>query len=546
MGAPKRIGIAVAGALALAALLPVAQAGAQDAQAAADGLRFGIAAGEVRAHSARIWTRAGGAGRVRAAVATDRRFRNVVARTTRRARPGRDFTVQAVIRGLRANQVHHYRWCARRFARLAGGRASVACERGQFRTAPRPDRTRAITFALTGDTDGTRLADADEPFFGTFEVFRSMRLENNDFNVHMGDTIYSDTGVGDPPPALSVPAKWRKYRENLQEENLRRIRASAGFYSHWDDHEFINDFSIPEFGRPLYRRGVKAFRNYAPVTYSRQDGIYRMFRWGRNLQLFFLDQRSFRDAKASAGGICDNPDTGSPDLAPTAPQETRNLFSALIPSLAQPVSEVCKHRINTPDRTLLGTRQFGRFMRDLRRSDARWKIVMNETPMQQFYGLPYDRWEGYAFERMRLLNQLEARGVDNVVFLTTDTHAAFANVVRKRTLEDDVAPRNAPPGTPPIDTDYDDFIIGPVATNTFWAEIDSVTGREGDGQLLSNAFFKPDPPNGVGMLCAQGDQYSYAQVTVTRRAVTVAYKDENGDTVLDVNDEPCGPYTLPR
>ena len=47
---------------------------------------------------------------------------------------------------------------------------------------------------------------------------------------------------------------------------------------------------------------------------------------------------------------------------------------------------------------------------------------MNETPIQQFYGLPYDRWEGYAFERVKLLNALDNANVSHLVFLTTDHH----------------------------------------------------------------------------------------------------------------------------
>lgn len=87
-------------------------------------------------------------------------------------------------------------------------------------------------------------------------------------------------------------------------------------------------------------------------------------------------------------------------------------------------------------------------------------------------------------------------------------------------------------------------MIGPVATNTFWAEIDDVTGGEGNGELLSQLFFKPAPPNGVGMKCAQGDQYSYAQIAAGKRRLVVSYKDENGDPVIDVDGAPCGPYTL--
>jgi alkaline phosphatase D len=527
--------------LAAGASLPVGLvlvlAFAAQAAHAQPGFQHGVTAGEVRAHSAHIWTRSNAVGRVRAQVATDPRFRNIVARVTRRAQRVRDQTVQAVVRGLQPNTVHHYRWCA-------GRGAQRTCRRGQFRTAPRADQSRAVSFAYTGDTDGTRLPGADEPFYGTFEAWDAVRREGNDFNIHLGDTMYSDSDVLGPPFALSAPAKWRKYRENLEQPNLRRVRASTGFYSHWDDHEFINDFTIPEDGRALYRSGVRAFRNYAPVTYDRRDGIYRSFRWGRNAKLFFLDLRSFRSAKADAGGTCDNPQTGQPDLAPTAPQSTRNAFSALVPSLAEPVSEVCKFRINSPDRTMLGDRQRAQFLSDLEESDAHWKLVINEVPMQQFYTLPYDQWEGYAFERVRILNQIERRGIENVVFLSTDTHAAFANVIRKRTLPDDVAPPNAPAGEPPVDTQFHDFISGPVATNTRWALTDSTTGVEGSGRLVSELFFKPEPPNGVGMLCSQGGENNYAQVRVTRDAVTVAYKDENGDPILDVDGEPCGPYEL--
>jgi hypothetical protein len=282
-----------------------------------------------------------------------------------------------------------------------------------------------------------------------------------------------------------------------------------------------------------------------PAHYSKDLGIYRRVRWGKNLELFLLDERSFRSAKASAHGACDNPDTGEPDLAPTAPDSKRELFSALIPSLKQPVSQRCKNRINNQNRTMLGQRQFHRFIDDVEHSNARWKVVMNETPIQQFYGLPYDRWEGYAYERVRLLKQLEKAKVKNLVFLTTDTHAAFANIVRLRTLDGDVAPSNAPAS--PADTPYSDFIIGPVATKPFWEEIDDTTGQEGNGKLLSQVFFKPPPQQGVGMACAQGGQPSYAEVTVTRGSLTVEYKKPNGSVVTDVDGTtPCGPYVLSR
>jgi hypothetical protein len=294
---------------------------------------------------------------------------------------------------------------------------------------------------------------------------------------------------------------------------------------------------------------VKAFRNYEPVTYTSKNGIYRTVRWGKNLQLFFLDERSFRSGKASAGHVCDNPDNGQPDLAPTAPQTTRNFFSAVVPSLSQPVSQACLNKINSPTRTFLGSHQLNRFISEVKNSNARWKVVMNEDPIQQFYALPYDRWEGYEAERQDVLKYLQSN-VKNVVFLTTDTHAAFANVVRYRTLTGDSTPANIPPAAAPSDSPYQDFIIGPVGTKNFFQEIDDTTGTPGSGQLISSAFFKPpatgsSPGGGMGMACAQGGVNSYAEVTVKSGTLRIAYKDQNGAIVKDVDGStPCGPYVL--
>ena len=163
---------------------------------------------------------------------------------------------------------------------------------------------------------------------------------------------------------------------------------TAGLYSHWDDHEIVNDFTRAEHGKAVYDAGVQAFRDYNPVEYSTSDGLYRSFRWGRNLELFLLDERSFRSAKASANGVCNNPQTGKPDFAPTAPQTTRNAFAALVPSLAEPVSQQCLDTINDPSRTMLGQAQLEKFYNAIRGSTARFKVVINEVPIQQYYLLP--------------------------------------------------------------------------------------------------------------------------------------------------------------
>jgi phosphodiesterase/alkaline phosphatase D-like protein len=182
---------------------------------------------------------------------------------------------------------------------------------------------------------------------------------------------------------------------------------------------------------------------------------------------------------------------------------------------------------------MLGARQLAAFEDAVRSSTATWKVVVNEVPIQQFYALPYDRWEGYAAERTTLLQFLQAN-VKNVVFLTTDTHATFFNDARLQTLE---------PGGP-SDSGIPELVTGPVATNTFAKEIDNALGSPGTGVVVTSLFFKPAPPRGVGMSCAAPDVYSYAEVRVTATSLTVTPKDATGAVVKDVTGAPCGPVTL--
>jgi phosphodiesterase/alkaline phosphatase D-like protein len=480
------------------------------ADAATPGFRYGVAAGEVTSTSAILWARAPSAGQVQAEVATRGR---VTLRRTLRATSATDLVVQWRVAGLRPGSTYAYRF----------RQGTAVSERGAFETAPSPAANATVRFAISGDADATPGTNG-KPAYNLFGVYGRMASERNDFNVNLGDTIYSDSEVGGAPVARTVVEKWGKYRLGLELPPLRRLRASAGLFSHWDDHEFVNDFSKPEHGEEIHRAGVKAFRDYSPVTYSARLGLYRTVRWGRHLELFFLDERSFRSAKAD--DVC----TG--DLAPTAPQAVRDAFASLAPGLRNPVPAGCLAALNDPGRTMLGASQYAAFTRAIRASTATWKVIVNEVPIQQYYALPYDRWEGYAAERERLLRFLQAN-VRNVVFLTTDTHANLVNEVRYRTL-----------GAAPESSGMWEVVTGPVATNTFAKEIDGFLGSQGAGTAIGALFFKPQPPNGMGMRCAALDTYSYAQVTVTRQRLTVALKDAKGRLVREAVGYACPPLVL--
>jgi alkaline phosphatase D len=492
------------------------------------GFTLGVAAGEVTSKSAVLWGKARRSGSYSLDIAANRRFRHFKPHFVV-ARKSHDNTLQGLVKGLKPG--------TRYWFRFVGNRVRQS-DVGTFVTAPNASQNKTIEFAWTGDQDFNSQPGKTQPFWNDGAVLRRMKSERNAFNVMLGDTIYSDSEIPGRlnPIALSVKRKWAKYRINLGNKPLRALRGSAGFYSQWDDHEFVNDFSPAENsfdngvnlnGRTLYKRGAQAFRDYAPVHWTTRNGLYRKFRWGKNLEVFFLDERSFRSANADEGGVCNNPQTNSPDVAPTAPQSTRNLFALVSPSLSQPVSQACLDRINSPDRTFLGKRQLSRFLRDIRRSTARFKVIMNELPIQQYYVLPYDRWEGFEAERKQILRQLQS--VKNVIFLTTDVHSTLINDARFQTLEQGGAQNSG----------IFDVTVGPVATADFALEIDETTGQPGSGELVDTAFFTPPPPAGVGMQCSVLKRFSYGQVTVTSNRLTITPKDIDGNQISD-NGQPCG------
>ena len=492
---------------ALVAALGVLAASAVAAHGQSPGFRYGVAAGEVTSTSAILWTRAPAAGAVRLEV---RAAGRIAVERSLRALASNDLTVQTRVAGLRPGTRYTYV-----FGQGAARRA------GAFETAPASDAAVTVRFALTGDADATPAANGRPAY--SFGVYARMAAERNDFNVNLGDTIYSDSGIGGSPFARTTAEKWEKYKLALSQPELRRLRAAAGLYSHWDDHEFVNDFSRAEHGNELYRAGVEAFRDYSPVRFG-VNGLYRSVRWGRNLELFFLDERSFRSGHAT--DVCDD------DLAPTAPQVVRNAVVDLVPALREPVPAGCLAAIADPARTMLGRRQLAAFQRDVAASTATWKVVVNEVPIQQYYVRPYDRWEGYAAERERLLRHLQAN-VENVVFLTTDTHANLVNEIRYRTL-----------GGAPASSGMWEVVTGPAATGTFSATLDRILGRPGGGAALAALFFKPRPPNGLGMRCVALDMLSYAEVTVTARTLTVASRDARGRPVREATGRPCAPLVL--
>jgi alkaline phosphatase D len=202
----------------------------------------------------------------------------------------------------------------------------------------------------------------------------------------------------------------RHWRYNRADPFQMSFLATTPMYSQWDDHEVINDFGAPwaywnsdtinRAGYPnLVAAGREAFFDYSPIDRDpvEPDRVYRSFRWGRHVELFLLDGRSYRDRN-------DLPDTPE------------------------------NHK------TLLGAAQLAWLEDGLRRSTATWKIVSSDTTLSAASGSVAFGRDSFAnigaeptgFERelLTLLAQLDRDNVRDVVFVATDVH--FAQTIRYR------------------------------------------------------------------------------------------------------------------
>jgi alkaline phosphatase D len=538
--------------LLLAAALVIALA-IVPSSAAAAGFSYGVSAAEVTSSSAVLWAHAPKAGKVQLIVAQNKRFTLKRVTKTLSASKSSDLTVQSRVSRLAPGRRYYY------FFVQGKKRSDI----GTFSTAPKATSAKTIRFAVTGDADPVRVSGHNfwnKDGAADFATYKAMTRERNDFNVNLGDTMYSDAEREQGEPlALSLAQKRAKYKLGLTYPNLTRLRSSGPVYNQWDDHEFVDDFNrhseACDVGSifsdsyacnigSIWTAGRKAFREYMPVTYSEKNGTYRTFRWGKNLEIFILDERSFRSLRASevkqdpnapepTAHVCDT--NGNDDVAPRIPQRIRNLFALVYPALGTPISPACIAALEDPNRTMLGKRQYDAFTKAIKSSTAKWKVIINEVPMMEFGINPYDDWEGYEAEREKLLGFLK-NNVKNVAIVTTDFHTNWVNDARIKTW---------PENGGPVPSGIKEFIAGGVADQLFGREIDAVTGQADSWKLVDGAFLNKQPPDGPGMECSNMVTFGYVQVEASAGSLKVVLKDNKGKQMTNAADgKPCGPWTL--
>ncbi|MBI3997798.1 MAG: alkaline phosphatase D family protein [Armatimonadetes bacterium] len=466
----------------------------------------GVAAGDVTPTTAVLWTRLGRLLPVAVDVWPDGAAGTPTFTAEVTPLPDRGGTVKVVATGLRPGTRYAYR-----FRAGAGAYSAV----GTLVTAP-PDGAGAdLRLAFSGDADGTHTGGAP---VHAFDLLQTVAADRPDLFLFVGDTIYSDSSHA-PQRAATLEEYRAKYRESQSIPALQALMRATTMVVTWDDHEVENDYDSETVAPAKLAAGRRAFFEAWPVTEQPLHRLYRSFRWGREVELFILDLRSSRSRQVSKTPACANPPASrSSDLAPTLPAPLRLAFAPLLPQMALPVPPECLAALADPNRTLLGPEQKTWLLQGLQRSQATWKFIVSQVPIQEFFASPYDRWEGYAAERAEVLNAIRAGNIKNIVWLSADTHAVLVNDIWLGTFGGER-------------TGMKEVVVGPMATNTFAAEIAQVVGPAVVPAFA--AFLQTPLPQGLGLSCAVLDRFTYATVEVSSaaRMVIITPRDAAGRPV---------------
>lgn len=295
---------------------------------------YGVASGDITDNRATIWSRCDRPAQTILEYSTDESFRNVIRRVTgSEAVEDNDFTVKVNLWGLPPGEQIFYRVT---FQDLNNTTASSVPAIGTFRTAPA--KKRDIRFVWSGDNAGQGWGI--NPEFGGMKIFETMRQLNPDFFIHSGDTIYADNPIlaevklddGSIWKNITTPEKSKvaetlaefrgNYIYNLLDENVRRFNAQVPQLVQWDDHETTNNWYPGEIltnvgtdarytikdVNVLAARARQAFLEYQPIRFHpKNPRIYRSFQYGSMLDIFMLDERSYRGPNStsrSGAGVC--------------------------------------------------------------------------------------------------------------------------------------------------------------------------------------------------------------------------------------------------
>ena len=360
------MGRAVDAALARAGLRATVPTAA--AAPAADTLAAGPMLADVTMREATVWVQTTAPALVRLVVEAPAGGQAAAAPdTTAAVATAADGTASVRLSGLAPGTRYTYRV-------LVDGRAAPAAYATALTTQPlwqyRTDPPTVTVAFGSCHYDNDAFARPGTPYGGDTGIFRTIAALQPDAMLWLGDNVYLRETDWWSPEGIAG-----RYAHGRATRDLQPLLASAPQYATWDDHDYGPNDSDRSYVHKA--AALDVFRRYWPnPTFGMPGapGAFTQFQIG-DAEFFLLDDRSFR----------------SPNRAP-AP------------------------------RTMLGEAQLAWLLDALTSSRAPFKVVGMGGQIVN----PAAVFETYANvapeERQRLFDQIAARQIDGVVFLSGDRH----------------------------------------------------------------------------------------------------------------------------
>ncbi len=461
----------------------------------------GVMVGDVTSTSAVIWARTNKPTTMHVRVKPKHGFGRPIRKQTTVSLV-RDFTGKVRVKGLSPDTQYRYVvWFGNKKTFFRSHRSDGAVS-GTFTTAPHRNDSKPISFAWGGDVAGQNVCRDEQEGFPIFHAINKLDL---DFFIGLGDMIYAD-GVcesigryqnaqipGDFVLSADLPNFWAHWKYSREDESFRKLLSKVPYYAVWDDHEVVNDFGplhdtrdTPPYtaGEHLLPLGLQAFLAYNPVVERSRtpERLYRHARWGKHLDLFFLDNRQYRDANL---------------------QEDSLQFK----------------------KTMLGREQLHWLKKKLESSNATWKVIVSSVPISIPTGFPpergrdgwanFDQDTGFEHELREILETIREQERRNVVFITTDVH--FGGVFRYT------------PSLADFGFQIQEFVTGPMNAGLF-------PNRDFDDSLgTENLFlYGPESADAVSTWEEAKPWMNFGHVEVDHLGnLTVSIRNVDGDRVFD-------------
>ncbi len=491
------------------------------ADAARPMANWGLQIGDVIDSRAIVWSRADRAARMIVEWSQDETFKRARKIRGPHALDVSDFTSRIDLSGLPADSEIFVRVA---YEDLDSGRATSEPVLGKFRTPP--SKRRNLRFVWSGDTAGQGWGI--DLGFGGMKIYEAMRQVQPDFFIHSGDTIYADgpmlehvtDGAGNliwtndyldaVPEKLKVAETLHEYRRNhlynRYDANVQRFSAEVPQIWQWDDHEVTNNWSDSKMldsryteqrVQTLTARATRAFLEHSPMRWYSQvesERIYRHIPYGRDLDVFVVDMRSYRGPNS---------------------YNLQDRQSAETAFLGKPQLAWLKHK--------------------LQQSRTTWKVIAADMPLGIHIPDGADaqgraRWEGPAngndgpasgreLEIAELLRFIKRADIRNVVWVTADVHYCAAHYYDPNKARfQDFAP-------------FWEFVAGPLNSGSFGPNpMDKTFGPQ--------VIFQKAPP--AANTPPSGGYQFFGQVDIDEHSKTMAVmlKDLNGAQLFATHLQP--------